>query len=59
MKIIKKKRGRPSRIAFPIIEPVEVPENWKKNVNAYTSYWKKKGFRFQLAEENGKLYLVP
>lgn len=59
MKIVRKKAGRPSRIAFPITKPVLVPDNWKKNVNAYTSYWKKKGFDFDLAEEDGKLFLIP
>lgn len=59
MKIIKKKRGRPSRIAFPITEPVQVPDKWVKNIHAYTAYWKKKGFKFQIAEESGKFYIVP
>lgn len=59
MKIINKKKGRPAKINFPITKPVEVPENWVKNLNAYTSYWKKKGFKFQIAEESGKFYIVP
>lgn len=59
MKIIKKKRGRPSRIAFPITEPVQVPDNWTKNIKAYTAYWRKKGYEFDIGEENGKLFLVP
>lgn len=59
MKIRKSTPGRKPKIQFPITQVVQVPDNWTKNINAYTAYWRKKGYEFDIGEENGKLFLVP